>query len=92
MASSGFRSGFRAAARDGRARWNVHAAPLRWKSPARFSRWNPVAITVIFTCVAHRLRSCTTPKLICTSSFCAASRISVQVLRSLHAGPGGWSR
>ena len=38
-------------------------------------RWNPVAITVIFTS-SSSASSRTMPKLICTSSYSAAARMS----------------
>ena len=56
-----------------------------------YSRSKPVAITVIFTSSPMASFS-TTPKLICTSSFSAASRISVQAsftsCRPRRAGAG----
>jgi N-acyl-D-amino-acid deacylase len=49
----------------------------RRASCGRLSRWNPVAITVIFT-VSFSDSFSTTPKLICASSLAVAPRISEQ--------------
>src|ERR1700733_321321 len=52
-------------------------AVARRANCGRLSRWNPVAITVIFT-VSFNDSFITTPKLICASSLAVAVRISEQ--------------